>query len=183
MNNYLILVNKNNRFIDNNLFVLKKYINRFNEEFMVEDKTLKSFLKLQNDLKDKNIEIDIDSAYRTINYQDKLYDEIAKDKGLDYAKKYVSKSGYSEHHTGLAIDIILVKNGTVLDDSELYDNEDILYIHEILYKYGFILRYPEGKENITGYYYEPWHFRYIDSNDIAKYIYEHHLCLEEYLEN
>ena len=92
--------------------------------------------------------------------------------------------GYSEHHTGLAIDIKLV-----VGDKVIYDNDEMIAqreifakIHAKLAKYGFILRYLEGKDDITGYSYEPWHLRYIDSPEIAKKITDEGLTLEEYLQ-
>ena len=92
--------------------------------------------------------------------------------GSEYAAKTVATPGYSEHHTGLALDLYFR-----LDGKDIYYNEDMVKypeiwekIHAKLAKYGFILRYPEGKENITGYSYEPWHIRYIDDVNIAKEI-------------
>ena len=91
--------------------------------------------------------------------------------------------GFSEHHTGLALDLYLNING-----EDVYLNEDMVQypeiwakIHEKLADYGFILRYLEDKEHITGYGYEPWHLRYIDDADKAKEITEKGITLEEYL--
>ncbi|MBQ7169466.1 MAG: M15 family metallopeptidase [Synergistaceae bacterium] len=103
--------------------------------------------------------------------------------GADYARRTVATPGYSEHHTGLALDLYFR-----LDSRDVYLNEDMVKhpeiwqkIHAKLAEYGFILRYPEGKESITGYSYEPWHIRYIDSPDIARKITADGLTLEEYL--
>ena len=92
--------------------------------------------------------------------------------------------GYSEHHTGLALDLYLV-----IDGKDVYLNEDMVEypeiwakIHEKLGKYGFILRYLEGKEAITGYSYEPWHIRYVNDAKIASEIMEKGITLEEYLD-
>ncbi|MBO4276203.1 D-alanyl-D-alanine carboxypeptidase family protein [Candidatus Saccharibacteria bacterium] len=91
--------------------------------------------------------------------------------------------GYSEHHTGLAVDIFVIDSGKIIRDNDdmIASVEIFAKIHELLPKYGFILRYIEGKEDITGYSYEPWHLRYIDSPEIAKEITEKGLTLEEYL--
>ena len=96
----------------------------------------------------------------------------------------VAVPGYSEHHTGLALDLYLNING-----KDVYENEDMVKypevwakIHKKLADYGFILRYLEGKEDITGYSYEPWHIRYIDNVDAAKEIAERGITLEEYLD-
>ena len=98
-------------------------------------------------------------------------------------KKYVAVPGFSEHHTGLAIDICLIKDGKVIDDDDdmIAERKIFAKIHEKLADYGFLLTYLEGKDDITGYSYEPWHLRYIDSVDLAKEITEKGLTFEEYL--
>ena len=121
--------------------------------------------------------------YRSVNRQQRLWDKWSETKGKDYVKKYVAVPGYSEHHTGLAIDLDLIKDGKLIDENDdLFAEKDIfLTIHNMLAKYGFILRYPNGKENITGYSYEPWHIRYVGSPQIASEIFTKNLTLEEYL--
>ena len=73
----------------------------------------------------------------------------------------MAKPGYSEHETGLAIDICLEKDGHWYNEFADEFTECYKVLHEICACYGFILRYPEGKEEITGYHYEPWHLRYL----------------------
>ena len=79
----------------------------------------------------------------------------------------------------------MVKDGVVIDDNDdmIAEKEIFAKVHERLADFGFILRYPEGKEDITGYAYEPWHLRYVGSAEIAKEITERGLTLEEYLDN
>ena len=79
----------------------------------------------------------------------------------------------------------MVKVGVVIDDNDdmIAEKEIFAKVHERLADFGFILRYPEGKEDITGYAYEPWHLRYVGSAEIAKEITERGLTLEEYLDN
>ena len=108
--------------------------------------------------------------------------------GADYAAKTVAVPGYSEHHTGLALDLYFKLKNEDGSFTDVYYNEDMVQypeiwekIHARLADYGFILRYLEGREHITGYGYEPWHIRYVDSSDIAKEITEKGLTLEEYL--
>lgn len=103
--------------------------------------------------------------------------------GEVYTKRTAATPGFSEHHTGLALDLYLIIDGKDVDE-----NEDMIQypeiwakIHEKLARYGFILRYLEGKEAITGYGYEPWHIRYIDSPETAKEITDKGITLEEYL--
>ena len=127
---------------------------------MLEENTYHAYQDLQKALKKENIEIGIESAYREISYQEELKNRLLTEKGEDYVKEFVAEPGYSEHHTGLAIDLAIKKDGIYQDDPS---PEDYKKIHSILHKYGFILRYPQGKEDITGYSYEPWHIRYVGS--------------------
>ena len=105
------------------------------------------------------------------------------EKGIDYVKKYVAVPGYSEHHTGLALDICIKVNGELVYENEdmIADRDTFSKIHAKLADYGFILRYLENKDDITGYSYEPWHLRYIDSPEIAKEIMSKDITFEEYL--
>ena len=77
---------------------------------------------------------------------------------------------------------ILYENGVFYEDQKMRNHPVLKIVADNAWKYGFIVRYPKGKEKITGYGYEPWHLRYIDDIEIAKYIYDNNLCLEEYLE-
>ena len=93
--------------------------------------------------------------------------------------------GYREHHTGLAIDVCLVKDGKIIDDNDemIAEKEIFAKVHEKLADYGFILRYPEGREKDTGYTYEPWHFRYVGDPSLAWVIENENLTLEQYIAN
>lgn len=184
--NYAILINQENKIKSNYL----KKINLIATEdqnkdtVLVEEETLKSFNELQKFLKTKDINIVIDSAYRSIVDQENLYNESITKYGEEYTTKYVAKPNYSEHHTGLALDLSIVVNGQIQDATthpEIY-NKIYETIHSYLKDFGFILRYPKGKENITGYAYEPWHIRYV-GKFIAKIIFENNYTLEEYLTN
>ena len=104
-----------------------------------------------------------------------LFDYAINNYGQDHALKYYAKAGESEHNAGLAIDITL--------DNMNYENieshQEYAWLLTILHEYGFILRYPKEKENITGYHYEPWHIRYV-GKDLASKIYQSNLVYEEY---
>ena len=182
--NYLTLVNKENLIKDNYFKCLEliDYKDIFNDYIKVEKETLESYLQLKSFLEKKNIEIGIDSAYRTIEEQQKIIDEFTLKYKEAYKKKYVAPVRTSEHHTGLAVDLsIKVDKEFLIENEDLMANENIyLEIHKYLKDFGFILRYPKGKEKITGYSYEPWHIRYVGKTP-AKIIYENNLCLEEYL--
>ena len=181
---YTVLVNKENKIKDSyfdkyNLISTK---NEENDDIQVEEEAYNKFLLLKEFLKELNIYIDIEDSYRSIDRQVELYKYYLENNGQDYCNNYVAVPGYSEHHTGLAIDLMLkVNNEYLRDDMELLNSKDeFKEIHKVLHKYGFILRYPDGKESITGYNYEPWHIRYVGKLP-AKVFYENNLTLEEYL--
>lgn len=182
---YMVLVNKAHKLPENweDNVVLKEAVNKWGETYLVEEKALEQFLKLQKECADEGIIIELDSTTRSVARQRELWDEWTIEKGEDYVKKYVAVPGYSEHHTGLAIDVCLEKDGRRIDDNDemIAEKEIFAKVHEKLAKYGFILRYPVGKDAQTGYSYEPWHFRYIDNPEIAKEIMDKGITLEEYL--
>ena len=182
---YLVLVNKTHKLPDDweKNVVLEEATNRYGEKYKVEKKALSQFLALQKELADEGIYIELDSTTRSVAEQQKLWDDWTVEKGEDYVKKYVAVPGYSEHHTGLAIDVCLDKDGKRIDDNDdmIAEKEIFAKVHAKLAKYGFILRYLEGKDAETGYSYEPWHFRYINDPDTAKEIMDKGITLEEYL--
>lgn len=113
------------------------------------------------------------SGYRSFDKQDGLYRNYAARDGKQMADTYSAWPGHSEHQTGLAFDI------GALDDN-FGETAAGKWLAENAHKYGFIIRYPKGKESITGYQYEPWHVRYLGI-ETATAVYESGLCLEEYL--
>ena len=183
---YLVLVNKENPLAENwedNLEIVHM-TNSLGDDVQVEKKAYEAYLKLKDALAEEDVFVDLDSAYRSVAEQQRIVDEFAEKYGEDYAKQFVAVPGYSEHHTGLALDLYLN-----IDGEDVYLNEDMVQhteiwakIHEKLPEFGFILRYLDGKEDITGYSYEPWHIRYIDDVERAKEITEKGITLEEYLE-
>ena len=148
----------------------------------IEKETYEKFLELQKFMETKNIIIGIDSAYRSEERQQELYYEFIEKYGQEYAEKIVAPVGTSEHHSGLAIDLALKSNNEYLDADMVHEDQEPIYkeLHKHLKDFGFILRYPEAKEHITGYPYEPWHIRYV-GKFVAKIIYEKNYTLEEYL--
>lgn len=151
----------------------------YKENIMLENTTYNQFLKLRDKVLEKNYQIEIESGYRDYDYQNGIYEKLIEEKGYDYANKFIAKPGCSEHQTGLCLDFCLWKDNKFLIEHELKELDIIDYIHNILCNYGFILRYPKGKENITGYGYEPWHIRYVGL-DLAKYLYQENITLDEY---
>ena len=207
--NLLILVNKDNKLPDDysiNLTV----VSGKNGKFQVASVLLNNLKEMQAAAAKERISIDINSAYRTKDEQHSLVSggtsEYIENRGMPIISNSTNQEeitnnrnstpsmprngnmppligstatavalpGYSEHETGLAIDFTTTGN----------DANKLLmwnWLSRNAYKYGFILRYPENKTNITGYMYEPWHYRYV-GKDKAKIIFDNNLCLEEYLE-
>lgn len=121
-----------------------------------------------------NIYIYAGSGYRSYATQKSLYNRYVNQDGFAAAETYSARASYSEHQTGLAMDIAN-KSGFISKGDKEYD-----WLVNNSYKYGFILRYPEGKEKITGYMYEEWHYRYL-GKDVAKDVYDSKLTYDEYL--
>ncbi len=182
---YLVLINEDNRLPDGfedtvEIITVK---NIFDEEYQIEKKTYEAYLRLREDLlQNDGIHIELDSVYRTIEEQVRIYQKNLKNHGVEYTKKYVANPGYSEHHTGMAIDVGIVKDGKFYRTiAELLSvDETFKIVHKKLAKHGFILRYPEDKQAVTKIGYEPWHFRYIDSPEIAFEMEQKNICFEEY---
>ena len=151
-------------------------------EVTVEKRAYDAYLKLKAELEKEGVFVDIDTGYRSVAEQVELMVRYRERYGTEYAKNTVAVPGYSEHHTGLAIDLYLIVDGeNVIYNEDLVKHTDIwAKIHEKLAKYGFILHYAEGKEDITKFSYEPWHIRYV-GEEPAKEITEKGLTLEEYL--
>ena len=124
----------------------------------------------------ENIEIRAIATYRSYDYQRMLYDYNKGIYGQEEADKYYARPGQSEHNSGLAVDITF--NGHTF--TEIEDKDGYEWILENMHKYGFILRYPKDKTEITRYGYESWHLRYVGV-EAAKEIYENNLTLEEYI--
>lgn len=165
-------------------------VNSVGDEVVVEKKTYDAYLLLKKSLKEKDgICLEPDSGLRSIAEQQEIMERFTEKYGAEYARKTVAPPGCSEHHTGLAVDLYYrLKNadGSVRDvytNEELEEHPDIwAVIHGRLAEFGFILRYPEGKTHITGYQYEPWHIRYLDSASAAADIMGRPgLTLEEWL--
>ena len=130
------------------------------------------FKKMVDAAKEEGLALKNVSGYRSYSTQKYLYNNYVSKDGKTKADTYSARPGTSEHQTGLASDINWVS-------SRFENTEEYKWLINNAHKYGFILRYPKGKTNITGYTYEPWHYRYVGS-DVAKYIYEHDITYEEY---
>lgn len=185
-----VLVNKENPidigYVPENLYVIDENENNFHNYV---DPTLKPMLRLEvkpyidkllDDAHKLGLPLIVDSAYRSGVYQQKVLDSVLKEKGED-AYKLVALPGTSEHQTGLAVDFAYYENG-IYDDNVKEDDKEAIWLKENAWKYGFILRYPKGKEEITGFSFEPWHFRFVGL-ELAKELYVQNITLEEYYRN
>ena len=186
--NYLVLVNKENKLPDDweEAVEYVEVKNSFGKYLKIEKETLENFNKLREDLLKEWVDIELDSAYRSFSIQNEFFDKFKEEYWEEYASNYAAPAGYSEHHTWLALDICLKKeNGEIISENHEMIVELGVFdkVHKKLADYWFILRYPDWKDNITWYSYEPWHLRYIWDINIAKEIMENWLTLEEYLNN
>lgn len=136
------------------------------------------FKKMYEEAKKDNVKIFIASPYRSYSDQNVLYTYYVNTDGKKNADTYSARPGFSEHHTGLAMDLI-PEYGLDLDTFE--NSDGFKWMQENAYKFGFILRYPKDKEYITGYIYEPWHYRYVGTST-ATTIKNEGLTFEEYYE-
>lgn len=140
----------------------------------LDKETMAAWRNLQKEAASKGLNIYIASGYRSYNTQNGLYNRYVAQDGKAKADTYSARAGHSEHQSGLCFDL------NSIDDSFQYTDEG-KWVNENAYRYGFIIRYPEGKENETGYQYESWHLRYVGV-DLAAKLYNNGnwITLEDY---
>lgn len=134
---------------------------------------IEAFDQMQTDAQSEGLDIYIASGYRSYYYQQNVYARYCEVDSPEVVDTYSARAGYSEHQSGYAFDL------NSIDDS-FADTAEGQWVAENCYRYGFVVRFPEDKEDVTGYQYESWHLRYVGV-DVATYMYENNLCLEEYL--
>ena len=190
---YLVLVNRLHPLPEGWLDGIETVMttNSLGDDVEVEKNTYKAYLQLKKYLeKNCGVFLELDNGCRSVARQQEIMDEFTARYGADYAAKFVAPPGYSEHHTGLALDLYFRIKGDDGTFTDVYYNEDMTRdeyhelwktVHAKLADYGFILRALEGREHITGYAYEPWHIRYVGDTRIAKEIMAEDITLEEYL--
>ena len=174
---YDYLVNKNYKLSSN---YIPYDLEKISLEYSCENKYLRKkakekFEEMVQTAKKDGLTILAVSTYRSYEYQEKLYNNYIKDLGKFRADIASARAGHSEHQTGLAVDVSDIS----LDYDNFENTKEFLWMKENSYKYGFILRYPKAKYDITGFKYEPWHYRYVGIKN-AKYIYKNNITLEEY---
>ena len=191
--NYLVLVNKDHPLPSGWEEALDtvKTVNSVGDEVEAERRTYEAYLLLKKDLEEHDdIRTELDSGRRSVAMQQEILDRYTAKYGADYASKVVAPPGFSEHHTGLALDLYYRMRNRDGSFRDIYYNEDMEQypeiwdkIHARLAAHGFILRYPKDQEQITGYTYEPWHIRYVGDPAVAKEIMSRPgMTLEEWLQ-
>lgn len=182
-NEYFILINKDNKlsedYVPNNLKKSEAKFLDYVQDNNLENNTADAVKKMFDAAMEDGISLVGVSGYRSYSVQKGLYDTRMEKNGEEKTRAYTAEPGASEHQSGLAIDILCDEYQTL---DEGFDNTDAFrWLKENCYKYGFILRYLKGKEDITGYNYEPWHFRYIGNEEVAQDIMNRGLTFEEYI--
>lgn len=160
-------------YIDGILIVNKTYSLPKDYNYGLTDETQAAFKKMQKAAAKDDITLEIASGFRSYQEQEVLYKEYTAEHGQKEADTFSARPGYSEHQSGLALDV----NGA---DFSMNGGNDMKWLGKHCAEYGFIIRFPEGKEDITGYSYEPWHIRYV-GKETAKEMKKLNMCLEEYL--
>lgn len=189
VNNILILVNKKSAYLPDD-YVPSDLV-RPNVQFSFGDQDIeKSYLKkdaaealeeMFKQAESEGIHLFAVSGYRSYNRQMEVFQAEVNKVGEEKAMEAVANPGQSEHQTGLSMDISA--QSVNFDLTESFENTpEGKWLRENAHKFGFILRYPKGKESITEYEYEPWHFRYV-GKEAAKIIYEKDWTLEEFFQN
>ena len=136
-----------------------------------------AFISLADDAKKEGYTILIVSSYRTYQDQEDVWKDYKASFGTKKADAYAARAGSSEHETGLAIDV-----ADYNDKNDKFEaTESFKWMQTNAHKYGYILRYPKGKENITGYSYEAWHYRYVGIDNATK-VYNEGITYDEYYE-
>lgn len=134
--------------------------------------------KLFDGAKSEGYELKVVSAYRSYERQEAIYNNNIRKKGKENTDAVSATPGCSEHQTGLCADVSSDSVGCTIEQN-FGDSPEGKWLAKNSYKYGFIIRYPKGKSDITGYSYEPWHIRFV-GNNLAKYLYDKKITLEEY---
>ena len=141
----------------------------------IKKEVYEKFRSMYNDAKKEGLYLIITSSYRDYNFQKELWDSYANQKGDEWADSVSARAGYSEHQTGYTLDIVTYNANM----SSFEKTDEFKWLQDNAYKYGFILRYPKDQEDITGYSYESWHYRYV-GKDVATKIKKLGITFDEY---
>lgn len=204
---YLLLVNKQNPagkdYVPESLVTLDSSYTTGGKVIELEEKTAEAVIKMIDAMKEDGIRnVTVTSGYRTYAYQKQLFDRYCSEESAahptwsesevkDYVLSYSAYPGTSEHQTGLCVDLFTDEMAGLWNygyetpdnpyDKGFAETAAFVWLQQHAHEYGFVLRFPKDKTDITGYSYESWHYRYVGVEN-AKKIYEKGITLEEYLE-
>lgn len=160
-------------YIDGILIANKTYSLPADYDPGMSQEALDAFEEMRVDAEEEGLYLKNSSDYRSYYDQERIYNRYVEDDGVELADTYSSRPGHSDHQTGLAIDL------NSIDDS-FGDTPESDWVAENAHKYGFIIRFPKGKDKYTGYQYEPWHIRYLGIEKATE-VFKSGLSLEEFL--
>lgn len=172
-----VLVNKHRQlsseYVPDDLVTIDEEYVKTDEEIEIERNVAKAFYDMAEAASKEGLELMVSSGYRSYKDQEEITNTYLELYGQNYVDNYVAKPGFSEHQTAMSLDIASKSVNTFVNSDEY------TWMMDNAYKYGFILRYPKSKEDITGYKCEAWHYRYVGKK-IAKYIKENNITYDEY---
>ena len=176
--NELILTNKFNKLPDNyepDDLVDISNVYSYGENQKLRKNAYDAFINMFNDAKKDNITLIINSSFRSYQEQEETYNNYKSWYGTEEADKIAARPGFSEHQTGLSVDIMTYgANRNNFEETDAFK-----WLNDNAYKYGFILRYPKDMEYLTGYSYESWHYRYV-GKELASFIKDNNITFDEY---
>lgn len=153
-------------------------INHYDEKKLMRKKAAQALEELFAASEDEGLSITAISGYRSYSRQNQIYQQNLITVGEEHTGLYSAKPGCSEHQSGLSMDVSSPLNNYRLEE-DFADTPEGKWLDENAYKYGYIIRYPKDKSEITGYAYEPWHIRFVGKK-LAAYLYKNNITLEEY---
>lgn len=172
-----VLVNKHrqlsSRYVPDDLVTIDDEYVKAYEDIEIERNVAEAFYEMAEDASKEGLSLTVSSGYRSYKDQEEITNTYLELYGQNYVDNYVAKPGFSEHQTAMSLDIASETVDTFVNSDEY------AWMMDNAYKYGFILRYPKSKEDITGYKCEAWHYRYVGKK-IAKYIKENNITYDEY---
>lgn len=160
-----------------NLVKVSEDDSMYGRTYYLNEEAYEHFKEMVSDARSIGLDFGIYSAYRSYDTQVNLYNNYVKRDGVALADTYSARAGYSEHQTGLAVDL----RSRTMNTSYFEETNEYKWLKDNAHKYGFIIRYPEEFVYITGYQFEPWHYRYC-GKEAATIIYNEGITFDEYYE-
>jgi D-alanyl-D-alanine carboxypeptidase len=185
-NDLLALVNKqhkvNERYVPNDLILLTDILNIPTlGKIYLRKEAAQSFKEMYLAMYGAGYKVTASSGWRSLTFQQKVLTNWTRNVGSKNANMYAALPGFSEHHLGTAIDVLTPENGYTIAQN-YFNTKTFKWLSENSYKYGYLLSYPQGKTDLTGYNPEGWHYRYV-GKEAAKEVHDQNITLSEYLYN